>query len=29
MPAQWTGRLIGEMHVAGVTAKQLGSRAGG
>ena len=28
MPAQWTGRLIGEMHVAGVTAKQLAAEAG-
>lgn len=28
MPAQWTGRLIGEMHVAGVTAKQLAEAVG-
>ena len=23
MPAEWTGRVVGEMHVAGITAKQL------
>ena len=23
MPAQWTGELIGEMHLKGITAKQL------
>ena len=23
MPAQWTATLLGEMHLAGVTAKQL------
>ena len=28
MPAQWTGCLIGEMHVAGVTAKQLAEAVG-
>ena len=28
MPAQWTGRLIGEMHVAGITARQLAAEAG-
>lgn len=28
MPAQWTGRLIGEMHLNGVTAKQLAAKAG-
>ena len=27
MPAQWTASLIGEMHLAGVTAKQLASEA--
>lgn len=28
MPAQWTGELIGEMHIRGVTAKQLAAEAG-
>ena len=28
MPAQWTGEVIGEMHVAGVTAKQLAEELG-
>lgn len=28
MPAQWTADLIGEMHLAGVTAKQLAKEAG-
>lgn len=28
MPAQWTATLIGEMHLAGVTAKQLAVEAG-
>mgnify|MGYP003379787944 CR=1 FL=1 len=23
MPAQWTGKLLGEMHVKGITCKQL------
>lgn len=27
MPAQWTADLIGEMHLAGVTAKQLAAEA--
>lgn len=28
MPAQWTGELIGEMHLKGVTAKQLAAEVG-
>ena len=28
MPAQWTGTLIGDMHLAGVTAKQLAVEVG-
>lgn len=28
MPAQWTADLLGKMHLAGVTAKQLASEAG-
>jgi len=28
MPAQWTAALIGEMHLARVTAKQLAEEAG-
>ena len=28
MPAQWTADLIGEMHLNGVTAKQLAAEAG-
>ena len=28
MPAQWTADLIGKMHLAGVTAKQLAAEAG-
>lgn len=28
MPAQWTATLIGEMHLKGVTAKQLAAEAG-
>ena len=28
MPAQWTGELVGKMHNAGVTAKQLAAEMG-
>ena len=28
MPAQWTADLLGKMHLAGVTAKQLAAEAG-
>lgn len=28
MPAQWTADLIGEMHLKGVTAKQLAAEVG-
>lgn len=28
MPAQWTGVLVGRMHNAGVTAKQLAEEMG-
>lgn len=28
MPAQWTGGLVGEMHIKGVTAKQLAAEVG-
>lgn len=28
MPAQWTGELVGKMHNAGVTAKQLAAELG-
>lgn len=28
MPAQWTADLVGEMHLKGVTAKQLAAEAG-
>lgn len=28
MPAQWTAELIGQMHLAGVTAKQLAAEVG-
>lgn len=28
MPAQWTGKLLGEMHLKGVTAKQLAEEVG-
>ena len=28
MPAQWTGDLLSEMHLAGVTSKQLAEEAG-
>lgn len=28
MPAQWTGELVGKMHVAGITAKELAREAG-
>ena len=28
MPAQWTGKLLGEMHVKGITCKQLADRLG-
>ena len=28
MPAKWTGDLVREMHLAGVTAKQLAAEAG-
>jgi len=28
MPAQWTAELIGEMHLSGITAKQLAAEVG-
>lgn len=28
MPEKWTADLIGEMHMAGITAKQLAAEAG-
>lgn len=28
MPAQWTGRILGEMHLYGITAQQLAERIG-
>ena len=28
MPAKWTAELIGEMHLAGVTAQRLAAEAG-
>jgi len=28
MPAQWTGLLIGRMHNAGITSKQLAAKLG-
>ena len=28
MPAQWTAEIVGEMHLAGVTAKQLAKAIG-
>lgn len=28
MPAAWTGKLVGEMHLAGVTAKELAAQMG-
>ena len=28
MPAQWTAEIIGKMHLAGVTAKQLAVEVG-
>lgn len=28
MPAKWTGDLVREMHLAGVTAKQLAAEVG-
>lgn len=28
MPAQWTAELLGEMHLAGVSSKQLAAEAG-
>ena len=28
MPAQWTGRLVGEIHNAGLTIKQVAAEAG-
>lgn len=28
MPAQWTAQLIGEMHLNGITKKQLAEEAG-
>jgi toxin-antitoxin system, antitoxin component, xre family len=28
MPAKWTADLLGEMHLAGVTAKQLAAEVG-
>ena len=29
MPAKWTAELLGEMHLARITAKQLASEVGG
>lgn len=28
MPEAWTGKLVGEMHLAGVTAKELAAQMG-
>jgi len=28
MPAQWTGDLIGKMHLTGITAKELAAQVG-
>lgn len=28
MPAQWTAEILGEMHLSGVTGKQLAAEAG-
>ena len=28
MPAQWTGELVGKMHNAGVTGKELAAQLG-
>ena len=28
MPAQWTADLLGKMHLAGITAKQLAAEVG-
>lgn len=28
MPAKWTAKLIGDMHLSGVTAKQLAAEVG-
>ncbi|MBQ3504264.1 MAG: hypothetical protein IJA75_06145 [Oscillospiraceae bacterium] len=28
MPAQWTGRIVGEIHNHGLTAKELAKEAG-
>lgn len=28
MPAKWTGKIIGEMHVSGVTMKELAAEVG-
>lgn len=28
MPAQWTGELWGQMHINGITAKQLAAKVG-
>ena len=28
MPAQWTGRLVGEIHNAGLTIKRVAAEAG-
>lgn len=28
MPAQWTAQILGEMHLHGVTAKQLAQKLG-
>ena len=28
MPAQWTGEIVGEMHLTGVTAKELAATVG-
>jgi len=28
MPAQWTAELVGEMHLSGITAKQLAAEVG-
>ena len=28
MPAQWTGTIVGEMHIHGITGKMLADRLG-
>lgn len=28
MPAQWTAKLLGKMHIYGITAKQLAAQLG-